>query len=61
MPAYVIFDALPGGNSEAIKPYRQKAFDTLIPNGRRPIVRTNDIDVRESGRIRGGNLRVFLS
>ena len=47
MAAYVIFDVPPGGGTEAMKPYREKAFDTLIPYGGRPIVRTNDIDVRE--------------
>jgi len=47
MPAYVIFDVLPGGNLEAMKAYREKAFDTLIPYGEKPIVRTDAIDVRE--------------
>lgn len=28
MPAYVIFDVPPGGDREAMKPYREKAFDT---------------------------------
>ena len=43
----MIFDVPPGGDQEAMKPYREKAFDTLIPYGGRPIVRTDDIDVRE--------------
>jgi uncharacterized protein (DUF1330 family) len=47
MAAYVIFDVPPGGDLEAMKPYRDKAFDTIKPYGGRPIVRTNDIDVRE--------------
>jgi uncharacterized protein (DUF1330 family) len=47
MTAYVIFDAPPGGDPEAMKPYREKASDTLTPYGGRTIVRTNDIDVRE--------------
>ena len=47
MPAYVIFDAPPGGDLEAMKPYREKAFDTLIPFGGKAIVRTDAIDVRE--------------
>lgn len=47
MAAYVIFDVPPGGDPEAMKPYRDKAFDTLIPYGGRTIVRTNEIDVRE--------------
>lgn len=47
MAAYVIFDVPPGGDPEAMKPYREKAFDTLIPYGGRAIVRTNEIDVRE--------------
>jgi len=47
MAAYVIFDAPPGGDLEAMKPYREKAWDTLVPYGGRPIVRTGDIEVRE--------------
>jgi uncharacterized protein (DUF1330 family) len=47
MAAYVIFDVPPGGDLEAMKAYRDKAFDTLIPFGGRPIVRTGDVDVRE--------------
>ena len=47
MAAYVIFDVPPGGDMEAMKPYRDKAFDTIKPYGGRPIVRTSDIDVRE--------------
>ena len=47
MAAYVIFDAPPGGDLEAMKPYREKAFDTLIPYGGKPIVRTDHIEVRE--------------
>ena len=30
-----------------MKPYREKAFDTLIPYGGRTIVQTKDIDIRE--------------
>jgi hypothetical protein len=45
--AYVIFDVLPGGDMEAMKPYREKAFDTLVPYGGKTIVRTSEIDVRE--------------
>ena len=47
MAAYVIFDVPTVGNLEAMKSYRETAFDTLVPYGGRPIVRTNDIDVRE--------------
>ena len=47
MAAYVIFDAPPGGDQEAMKPYREKAFDTLIPYGGKSIVLTSEIDVRE--------------
>lgn len=47
MPAYVIFDVPPGGDLQAMKPYGEKAFDTLVPFGGRAIVRTNDIDIRE--------------
>ena len=47
MAAYVIFDVPPGGDPEAMKPYREKAFGTLIPYAGKVIVRTNDIDVRE--------------
>ena len=47
MAAYVIFDVLPGGDLEAMKPYREKAFDTLVPYGGKPIVRGGEIDVRE--------------
>ena len=53
MAAYVIFDVPPGGDLEAMKPHREKAFDTLIPYGGRAIVRTNDIDVREVRRDKG--------
>ena len=53
MVAYVIFDAPPGGDLEAMKPYREKAFDTLIRYGGRAIVRTNDIDIREVRRDKG--------
>jgi uncharacterized protein (DUF1330 family) len=47
MAAYVIFDVPPGGDREAMKPYGEKAFDTLISFGGRTIVRTNDIENRE--------------
>ena len=47
MAAYVIFDVPPGGDAEKMKPYREKAFDTLLPYGGKAIVRTDDIDRRE--------------
>jgi uncharacterized protein (DUF1330 family) len=47
MTAYVIFDVPPGGDQEAMKTYREKAFETIVRYGGKPIVRTNDIDVRE--------------
>jgi uncharacterized protein (DUF1330 family) len=47
MAAYVIFDVPLGGDLEAMKPYREKAFDTLLPFGGRAIVRTDEIDIRE--------------
>ena len=47
MAAYVIFDVPPGGDLEKMRPYREKAFDTLIPYGGKAIVRTDDIDIRE--------------
>src|SRR4051812_47693871 len=47
MAAYVIFDAALGGKLEAMKAYSDKAFDTLIPFGGRPIVRTGEFEVRE--------------
>src|SRR5829696_2859652 len=37
----------PAVHLEAMKPYREKAFDTLIPYGGKPIVRTDHIEVRE--------------
>src|SRR5947209_7250731 len=36
MTAYVIFDVPPGGDQEAMKPYREKAFDTLTRFGGNP-------------------------
>ena len=53
MAAYVIFDVPPGGDVDAMNSYREKAFDTLIPYGGRPIVRTNVIHVREIRRDQG--------
>ena len=53
MAAYVIFDVPPGGDLEAMKPYGEKAFDTLLPYGGRAIVRTNEIDIREVRRDKG--------
>lgn len=47
MAAYVTFGVPPGGDLEAMKPYREKAFDTIIPYGGKPRVRTNDIHIRE--------------
>jgi hypothetical protein len=35
--AYVIFDATSGGDPEAMKPYGKKAFNTLAPDGGKPI------------------------
>lgn len=46
MAAYVIFDVGPF-DRDAMKPYLDKAFDTLTPHGGRVIVRTNNIDIRE--------------
>jgi len=45
---YVIFDAGPRTDPEAMKAYGEKAFDTLIPYGGKVIARTNNIDIRES-------------
>ena len=49
MTAYVIFDVPPTSDRqrEAMKPYGEKAWDTLKPYGGIPIVRTNEIEVRE--------------
>jgi uncharacterized protein (DUF1330 family) len=46
MAAYVIFDVLKI-DYEAIKPYIEKAFDTIIPYGGRLVARTDNIEVRE--------------
>jgi uncharacterized protein (DUF1330 family) len=53
MAAYVIFDVPPGGDREGMKAYAEKAWDTLPPYGGRPIVRTNEIEVREVRRDKG--------
>jgi uncharacterized protein (DUF1330 family) len=47
MTAYVIFDAAPGGDLEAMKLYREKAFDTPIPYGGKTIALTSELDIRE--------------
>ena len=47
MAAYVIFDVGPS-DLEAMKPYLEKAFDTLRAHGGKVIVSTGNIDVRES-------------
>ena len=46
MTAYVIFDVRTV-DREALKPYIEKAFDTLIPYGGRLVARTSNIEVRE--------------
>ena len=46
MPAYVIFDARPI-DREALKPYSEKAFETVEAFGGKLIARTSNIDVRE--------------
>jgi len=46
MAAYVIFDVGPS-DRDAMKPYLEKAFDTLILYGGKVIARTSNIDVRE--------------
>ena len=48
MTGYVIFDAGPRTDPEAMKPYSEKALVTVIPYGGKVIVRTNNIDIRES-------------
>lgn len=53
MAAYVIFDVPTGGDAEAMKPYREKAFDTLIPYGGKVVVRTDEIQVRETRNDKG--------
>jgi len=52
MAAYVIFDVPPTTDTqrEAMKPYGEKAWDTLKPYGGKPIVRTNEIEIREINR-----------
>jgi uncharacterized protein (DUF1330 family) len=47
MAGYVIFDVGPS-DRDAMKPYLEKAFDTLRAHGGRVIVSTSNIDVRES-------------
>jgi uncharacterized protein (DUF1330 family) len=46
MTGYVIFDVGPS-DREAMKPYIDKAFVTLIPFGGKVLARTNNIDIRE--------------
>ncbi|MBX9945102.1 MAG: DUF1330 domain-containing protein [Reyranella sp.] len=48
MTAYVIFDPGPRTDPEAMKQYSAKAFDTLVPYGGKVIVRTNNLEIRES-------------
>ena len=48
MTGYVIFDAGPRIDPEAMKPYSEKALGTVVPYGGKVIARTNNIDVRES-------------
>ena len=47
MAAYVIFDVGPS-DRDAVKPYLERAFDTLIPHGGKVIARSSNIEVRES-------------
>jgi uncharacterized protein (DUF1330 family) len=47
MAAYVIFDVGPF-DRDAMKPYLERAWDTLIPYGGKAIVRTGNIDIREN-------------
>ena len=47
MTGYVIFDVGPS-DREAMKPYPDKAFDTIAAHGGKLIARTGNIDVRES-------------
>jgi uncharacterized protein (DUF1330 family) len=47
MAAYVIFDVGPS-DRDALKPYLERAFDTLIPYAGKVIARTSNVDVRES-------------
>ena len=47
MAGYIIFDVGPF-DRDAMKPYLDKAFDTLDQYGGRVLVRTSDIDVREA-------------
>ena len=47
MAGYVIFDVGPF-DRDAMKPYLDKAFDTLDQYGGRVLVRTSDIDIREA-------------
>jgi uncharacterized protein (DUF1330 family) len=47
MAAYVIFDVGPS-DREAMKPYIDKAFDTLAAHGGKILARTNNIEVSEA-------------
>jgi len=47
MAAYVIFDVGPS-DRDALKPYLEKAFDTLVPYGGKVIARTSNIEIREA-------------
>jgi hypothetical protein len=42
MAAYVIFDVGPS-DRDALKPYLERAFDTLVPRGGKVIARTSNI------------------
>jgi len=46
MAAYVIFDARPI-DRDALKPYSERAFATLVPYDGKVIARTSNVDVRE--------------
>jgi uncharacterized protein (DUF1330 family) len=47
MTGYVIFDVGPS-DREAMKPYLDKAFDTVTSYGGKIVARTNNVDVRET-------------
>ena len=57
MGAYVIFDVPPGGDLEAMKPYREKAFETIVPYGGKVLARTDAIEMRETRRDKTGRRR----
>jgi uncharacterized protein (DUF1330 family) len=47
MSGYVIFDVGPS-DREAMKPYLDKAWDTVAAHGGKVLARTSNVDVRES-------------